>query len=181
MRLFFAVKLDNSVQKQVNTAARTLRRSCQKGNFTLPDHFHITLLFLGETAIDVLEKTFDALDDVEGKPFEAMLEGLGAFVRPRGDIYWMDVHPKEPFKIVHDVLYQNLADRGIEVKKEVYRPHVTLGRQIILQEAFQRETILKKNMGQIAFSVSGITLMRSDRINGELVYTPIREKQWKVR
>ena len=181
MRLFFAVKLEDAVQKQVAAVMRALRRCSQKGNFTLQEHFHITLLFLGEIPPDDLDKVFSALDDVEGTPFEATMEGLGIFARPGGDIYWFDVHPKEPFKACHDALYRNLKSRGIEIKKEDYRPHVTLGRQIILQEAFTKENILKKNMGQIAFTVNGITLMRSDRVGGELVYTPIHEKTWKVR
>ncbi|MHB1314153.1 MAG: RNA 2',3'-cyclic phosphodiesterase [Christensenellales bacterium] len=180
MRLFYAVKLDDTMQKQINATVRTLRRFCQKGNFTQAGHFHITLLFLGEIPADALEKAAGALEDTEGKPFEATIEGLGAFMRPGGDVYWMDVHPKEPFIITHDLLCRHLSARGIAVKNETFRPHITLGRQIILQPDYHRETILKKNPGRFAFWVGGITLMQSERINGELVYTPLYDKIWKA-
>ena len=48
MRLFIAINFDDSFKTGLLNIINTLKRNGIKGNFTLSDNLHLTLVFLGE-------------------------------------------------------------------------------------------------------------------------------------
>ena len=229
MRLFIAVLLNEEAKDYLFSAAESLRLQSVSGSFTRRENFHLTLAFLGETerAGDVKQ----AMNRVKEAPFSITLEGFGHFARRGGDIYWAGI--RESGELIHlqEQLSRRLKEAGFSLEDRPFRPHLTLGRQVILKEEsftaqkeesstaqkeesstaqgekYKSEKILEnaKEMGGNsadslkgtadpraaaartpagealkgpAVPVEGISLMKSERIAGKLVYTPIYERKF---
>ncbi len=52
MRLFYAITFEETVRRRLSDIQNALRTQTMRGNFTLFDNLHLTLVFIGETAPD---------------------------------------------------------------------------------------------------------------------------------
>ena len=170
MRLFLAIELDDNVKDLLAQTADALRSRSVRGNFTHRENFHLTLVFLGET--DRVSAVRHAMHAVQSPPFSMRIGGSGVFRRTGGDIYWAGVKPNDALRSVYDTLSDALRDAGFRLENRPYTPHLTLGREVVLQKgAAALPTVPETDV-----KVNAITLMRSDRIQGKLTYTPVYRK-----
>ena len=65
-------------------------------------------------------------------------------------------------------LHQSLRREGLRLEKRPYRPHLTLARRL----RDRGETVLTQPVPD-AVPVRGISLMRSDRVEGKVRYTEL--------
>ena len=150
-------------------AARELRADSVRGNFVVPDNYHVTLAFIGETA--EAEKAVEAVRDVEAAPFTLTLAKVGKFSRTRGDIYWYGVRTCAALEALYARTQAELTARGFELETRAFKPHVTLARDVV------RKSVKEIRGPEIQFKVTDIALMRSDRIDGRLVYSVVEIKE----
>ena len=169
MRLFFAADVTNQVRMRIAKAAEQLQNQALQGYFVRPELYHITLVFLGETSD--LNKAVDALQSLEGTAFTVLAGGLGTFKRPRGDLYWAGVQDLH-HQLQHHChrLSTELKKQGFSLENRSFRPHITIGRDVILAKKTNVE------IPEIAMKITQIRLMNSERINGRLTYTEIAAK-----
>jgi RNA 2',3'-cyclic 3'-phosphodiesterase len=73
---------------------------------------------------------------------------------------------------VYNQLYAELTKVGFHLESREYKPHLTLGREIILREGFDRNAF-EKAVPKLSMQAGKISLMKSERINGSLTYTEI--------
>lgn len=176
MRLFLAVNLNEEIKDYLSEAIRQLKRNASSGNFTRRENLHLTLVFLGETREDELGAVKRAMDRVEGEPFRLSFHGFGRFKRRGGDIHWVGVDRAEALLSVQKQLSEALEEEGFSLENREYAPHLTLGREVRVsgssEDIYGSLTGEKREM-----SVSKISLMRSERIGGTLVYTEIYAKE----
>ena len=52
LRLFISVNCDDKVKKQLLSVQDKIKAQSVKGNFSLPENLHLTLVFIGETPIN---------------------------------------------------------------------------------------------------------------------------------
>lgn len=169
MRLFTAIELDDRTKDALAGAADALRACSVHGNFTLRDNFHITLVFLGET--DNAAAVRRAMHSVSVSPFTLQIGGSGVFHRGGKDLYWTGVRQNASLQQVYSELFDALRANGFRLEQRRYTPHLTLGREVVLRQGVA--TIPAECGPELDVKVNTITLMRSDRIQGKLVYTPI--------
>ena len=169
IRLFAALLPDDATVSALGHAARELRQDCLRGNFVAPENYHVTLAFIGETA--EAEKAAEAVRAVEAAPFTLTLAKVGKFSRTRGDVYWYGVRRSAALEALYARTQEELTARGFELEARGFRPHVTLARDVI------RKSNKEIQAPEIGFKVSAIALMRSDRIDGRLIYSPVEIKE----
>lgn len=170
MRLFIAVQFNEMIKDQLCNAIAQLRETAVSGKFTLRDNLHLTLNFIGETdRVKVIEK---AMDTVTTGSFPLYIGSLGKFKRNEGDIYWAGVRPSDELSSVYRKLYDSLVSDGFQLESREYKPHLTLGRDVVLPQGFDKSR-LNGSLPELAMSVEQIHLMKSERINGKLTYTSI--------
>lgn len=169
MRLFAAVLPDEAAVGALACAARELRADSVRGNFVVPDNYHVTLAFIGET--ERATEAIEALRAVEADAFALTLAGVGKFSRTRGDTYWYGVRMSAALEALYARTQAELTARGFELEARGFRPHVTLARDVI------RKSNKEIQAPEIYFKVSAIALMRSDRIDGRLIYSPVEIKE----
>jgi len=176
MRLFIAINFIEEIKDQLCGAINHLKEYAAQGNFTRCENLHLTLVFIGETAR--VNEVIRAIDTVQAQPFTLNIGGLGKFRRDGGDIYWKGAEKTQELIFVYQQLFDALTKVGFHLENREYKPHLTLGREVILQEDFDRNAF-EKDIPMMSMKVEKISLMKSERINGKLAYTEIYAKAFR--
>ncbi|NLP31304.1 MAG: RNA 2',3'-cyclic phosphodiesterase [Clostridiales bacterium] len=174
IRLFIAINFKEEVKDTLLDIQKQLKGYAEKGNFTRRENLHLTVVFIGETMN--LEAVKNAMDKVSVDPFNITISGLGKFRRRGGDIYWLGIDKSDKLNNLYNQISSELYNLGFDIEKREYKPHLTLGREVILQRNFN-EIEFNENLSPITMDISRISLMKSERINGKLTYTEIYFKE----
>lgn len=176
MRLFTAINFNKEIKNSLHENIKRLKSYAMQGNFTRPENLHLTLTFLGEVVPDKVGKVKQAMDKVVAKPFALTISSLGYFQRREGDIYWLGIEKSATLLSIYNQLSKSLIQAGFPLEKREYKPHLTLGRRVILKRQFNKAEF-EQNMQFMNIEVDKISLMKSERIKGKLTYTEIYVKK----
>ena len=81
MRLFVAINFNPDTKAHLLHLRDELRTRSDRGNFSLPENLHLTLVFIGEASPKKIEKIEAILETVTFEPFDATIDKVGAFAR----------------------------------------------------------------------------------------------------
>lgn len=131
MRIFIALNLPKKERDRIHRASRLLREAELPVRWVDPEHFHITLKFLGEVRPERVTPIEEALRRVASStpPVAVELGGFGAFPtirKPR--VIWLGVEATPELRCLKQDLEWTLADFGFEPETRAFHPHLTLGR-----------------------------------------------------
>lgn len=175
LRLFIAINFDEDVKDHLCDIIQKLKSSAERGNFTQRENLHLTLAFLGEVVTSRVREIQKVMDRVSESPFNLGISGLGSFKRNGGDICWMGVERNDSLISLHSQLYEGLTKARFVLEKRAFKPHLTLGREVVLGKGFSRESFTE-SLPSLMQEVNQISLMKSQRINGKLTYTEVYKK-----
>ena len=173
MRLFIAVNFNDEMKDALSETIAELRTASLRGRYTHRDNLHLTLVFIGESGrldeiIDVIE---DSAEDAFNKPLEIELASPGVFRGRGGDLHWVGIKAAPELSVLAKKLADKLRDEGFNIERRRFTPHVTIGREIFLSPGAEI------NIHPAKMTADHISLMRSDRTDGRLVYTEIASIQ----
>lgn len=174
MRLFIAVNFTPGIKNRLSDVIEELKKKSVKGNFTRVENLHLTIVFIGETTKINLVK--QAMDGISAPAFTLMIKGFGCFPREGGSIYWLGIEKNETLNSIYEELNKELLKNGFSLEKRGFKPHLTIGREVALNKGFNREEFIK-SITPMEMKVDGISLMKSERLGGKLVYTEIHKKE----
>lgn len=164
MRLFIAVSFTKDVEDGLVLAQNKLREESRSGNFSARENLHLTLAFIGET--DRLDDVCRIMDRSVGRELEIEISGGGRF----DDIYWARVSENAALSALAKRLQKELRDAGFDIEDRPFKPHITLARGLVPINSLQYPRVSVK---QMTAKISEITLMKSERVGGKLIYTPL--------
>lgn len=169
MRLFIGIALDDALRAQLGREAEGLRAH-MRGNFSLPDNYHVTLAFLGQHEENEIPRISDAMNAAAARrQFDFGVGGLGCFKKGNRQIVWAGVRHADALLDMQSRLCHELRARAIAFNDEgMYRPHITLARQCEIMPLPSGSV----NYRQRAYA---ITLFESARRDGVLRYTPLKK------
>lgn len=130
MRLFAALEIPSGVRENLATLVGELRAVDSRPRWVRDENLHVTLKFMGETAVERLDALRDALATVRSSaPVTLQFHGLGFFPnekRPR--VFWaaMGASPNLP-QLAKDI-ESALEKLGIPREQREFSPHLTLAR-----------------------------------------------------
>lgn len=134
MRLFIAVPLPELVKQRLLKAANEMgqRLPPKAVRWVKPEQMHLTLRFLGETAVTRLPHLQIQLDQLtqQQPSFNVALDDVGAFPnRKRPGVLWVGlVGEVVTLHRLKADLDARLLALGWEKEKRPFSPHLTLGR-----------------------------------------------------
>ena len=172
MRLFIAINFTPDERAALSDGAALLRQCSSSGTFTKEDNFHITLVFLGEQPEHKLRAIRQAIASSAGAPFDFRVGGLGKFRRQGGDIYWLGVEKRPELMALAAGLQKNLLASGFDIDARPYKPHLTLGRQVVLARP-----VKTGDMPSFTCHVHRVSLMLSERTRDGMRYTELYGKE----
>lgn len=172
MRLFIAILLDEAVKDGICSVTEQMRAHSIRGNFTRRENLHLTLSFLGETPEKQLPALRGVMKSAAGEPFVLDFGGLGYFSHREGHLYYLEVFKNPALFSLQSRLRDALSQAGFPAEDKAFRPHLTLGRTVVLEEGFSAGFISPTLPKQ---PVSRFCLMESKRVAGRLTYTCLSE------
>jgi 2'-5' RNA ligase len=131
MRLFIALNLPKKERTRIHRASQVLRETEIPVRWIDPDHYHVTLKFLGQvrkTDVPGIEGAIAKAAEAN-RPFTTQIGGFGAFPtvrRPR--VVWLGVGANPELRCLKQDIEWALGDAGFEAETRAFHPHVTLGR-----------------------------------------------------
>ncbi|KPV42101.1 RNA 2',3'-cyclic phosphodiesterase [Alicyclobacillus ferrooxydans] len=135
MRLFFGFDVTSEIRSQLSTVQTWLQsQGVRAGNWSRPELFHLTLLFIGDTSeenVSVLSEMGKATA-AQASPFEIHFDLPGMFERNR--ILWYGIQEDSGMTLMSEVHRRitGLAKKEafIKVDERPFRPHLTLARKL---------------------------------------------------
>jgi RNA 2',3'-cyclic 3'-phosphodiesterase len=136
-RLFCAVRVPAGPEIQKTSEVFHVELSGQSINWVDLNNLHITLKFLGETPLQLIDPIIECLHEVaaDSPPFPIRLQGCGTFGnfrQPR--VIWLGVRNADPLISLAHTVQRKLISLGYEPEKKVFSPHLTIGRIKQLQD-----------------------------------------------
>ena len=164
MRLFIAIQFEENVLDALTDFQADLISQGVTGNYTRRENQHITLVFIGEYGNP--EDILDAMEQVEFRPIEISLSGVGSF----GELFWVGLEDNPQLVGYVKRLRRKLAEHGIPFDKKPFSPHITLIRKYSCRGGKEIAVSDPPKGSMVATKVS---LMRSDRGKNGMIYTEI--------
>ena len=128
MRLFIATDLPESLIPTIADVGHRLYSGAKSARWVRPESMHLTLKFLGETAIERVEAVDEQLRQVRAQPFKVKLSGVGFFPSARVPrVFWMGIESQAFRELAEQVDKQTLK-LGFPSEKRPFSPHLTLAR-----------------------------------------------------
>lgn len=179
MRAFIALDLDHDLKKTLYSVQNNIKCSALKGSWVKDENFHLTLKFLGEIDQPMLESIGQVLDPIpqNNSYISLKLGRLGYFnkSRDRYGVIWIDVEGEiHKLNRIYDIIEEGLEPLGFRREKRPFKPHITLGRRVVLNKPFNQLQYLKDVKIDHSFLLDKLVLMRSEEIMGKRTYTPIK-------
>ena len=132
MRLFIAIDLSESVKEALLDVATQMGQKLPAGavRWVKPEQLHLTLRFLGETAVAQLPALQNQLTQLTKakKPFHLQLNGVGAFPnRRRPRVVWAGLAGElAALQTLQKELEERLVGLGWPEEKRPFNPHISL-------------------------------------------------------
>lgn len=135
---------------------------------------HITLIppfwMNGDLEPDLIESIGEF--SASGHAFGIMLKNFAAF-KPK--VIYVDVVPNKELNSLHDALNNFITDQNkFPVKKEgrPFHPHITLATRDLYKKAFYEAwEIFSKKKYEAGWQVTGISLLRHNKKNWDVIFT----------
>ncbi|HEY4367208.1 MAG TPA: RNA 2',3'-cyclic phosphodiesterase [Steroidobacteraceae bacterium] len=135
-RLFFALWPADELRRQIEESTVGLAR--HSGGRVVPArNFHVTLAFVGEVTQEQMSSVLSAAEATSASRFSLVLDQIEAW--SKANVLVLDT-PRTPpeLALLVDRLHFNLLEKQIKLKREVYRPHLTLARKLPGLRALQK-------------------------------------------
>jgi len=178
VRSFIAIEVPENIQKEVVSLMENISHDCAKVRWVKKENIHLTLIFLGEIAEDVIDQVKERMHTVSKnhKAFNMALQGTGVFPnfrRPR--VLWVGVSPESEEPIIHLArdLMNSLDFLKIDERKD-FAPHITFGRiKSVYDSVSLKSGIESISIKTEEFTAKEITLFKSVLKPDGAVYTPV--------
>ncbi|MGA9574307.1 MAG: RNA 2',3'-cyclic phosphodiesterase [Lysobacterales bacterium] len=130
LRVFFGVPVDPGLQQQISGLLDVLPGSSRGVRWVAQQNRHMTLAFLGDQPLAVVESLERAMDTVylRENAFRSVFTRLTRFPDPAGNIVALVCAADERLARLFRMTQSLLAQHGLVPEYETFRPHITLGR-----------------------------------------------------
>lgn len=175
MRAFIGIDFDKELKAEIYKFQQKLKKYAVKGRWKNVENLHLTLKFLDEINPDQQEKINKAMEGISiaRKPFNLAVAGMGIF-NGRGSIrvLWLGMTgDMAELQSLYAEIDKALNCIGLPMEKRTYKPHITIGQDIIFEGSFDR---IQEELGDPQFNsfrVDSLFLFRSDQIQNKRVYS----------
>ncbi len=179
-RIFIAIRFNDDFKEKLVEIQDTLKSRGVTGNYCSYGNLHMTLAFIGElrdssrlssNEYEQCAKNYDlptirkAVSEVEFEPFEMSLGSLGTFPTKAG-VIWCGVKDGTFATSVANQLRERLTANGVTFSTLAFVPHISLVQH-------PSAIITDISVPDATIRVEQIHVMKSERIDGELIYSEI--------
>jgi 2'-5' RNA ligase len=175
--LFIAVDVPADVKAAIEAASAPSRGLIPGARWTQPSGWHVTLKFLGWTAVRLVDEIGSAVREVASAaaPFDSASAALGAFPNARhARVLWAGLaDPDGRFAALAGALDERLSEL-VAPEGRPYMPHLTLARLTPPRNLAEfAPSLLETPVDQRPFRVRELVLYRSHLARAGATYEPL--------
>ena len=162
-RIFIAIRFNDEFKRKLVEIQDSLKSRGVLGNYCSYGNLHMTLAFIGENYD--LPSIRKAVNEVKFEPFELSLGTLGTFPTKAG-VIWCGVKDGTTATSLANQLRARLTSNGVSFSGLAFVPHISL---------VQHPSVIVTDITipDATIRVEKIFVMKSERIDGELIYSEI--------
>lgn len=162
-RLFIAIRFNDEFKRKLVDIQDSLKTRGVQGNYCSYGNLHMTLAFIGEHYyFPTIRK---AVNEVEFEPFDLSLDTLGTFPTKAG-VIWCGVKDGTAASSLANQLRERLTANGVLFSTLGFVPHISLVQH-------PSSIITDIEVPDATIRVEKVFVMKSERINGELIYSEV--------
>lgn len=175
IRAFIAVHLPDAVKDVLSKTSRALADQIPTGavRWVRPEQMHLTLFFLGDTAVTRLPAVQQAMDGTAGhfSPFNLYTNDVGCFPNARQPrVIWVGLAGEEArLTSLKAAIDAALGPLGWPAEHKPFRAHLTLGR--VKDNRGLGEVKWTADVARLAIPVAAIHLIESQLRPSGPIYT----------
>jgi len=175
IRTFIAVKVVPDLKAAASL--KEIRTELQSENilWNKTENFHITLLFIGSTPVEMLAPVQELLDlvAVQTSPFDFLIAGIGVFRtinHPR--VLWLGVNESKALNDLKELTDKTVFPLLKMEAGEQFKPHLTIGRMRRINDLKKLENLIRnyKALDFLKVKVDEITFFESITTPGGPIY-----------
>lgn len=123
-RLFTGIEIPENCRM----ALSLIRGGLPGARWIDPEHYHLTLRFIGDIDRHTAQEVSTALERIERNEFTLKLQGVGAFGGNKPHSLWAGVAPSEALYALQADIERLFQRMGLPADRRKFQPHVTLAR-----------------------------------------------------
>ncbi len=180
VRAFLAFDIESvEVKEKLCEAQRRLAQTGADLKLVEVENIHITVRFLGDVAVGVVDKVFEHMKKIQFKPFSVQISGLGVFPNlnfPR--VIWAGITSGSiQLRDIFMQLESRLRDLGFAGDPKGFSPHLTIARVRSARNKSQLSDFVSENGSYEFGSVKAacLRLKRSELTPRGPIYSTLRE------
>jgi len=180
VRSFLAFDLENeSVRQRLSDVQKLLVQAGADLKLVEPQNIHMTIRFLGDIPLSMVEKVFEEMRKVQFAPFSVQISGVGVFPDLRYPrVVWAGItEGGDQLKSVFGQLEPRLRGLGFSPDPKGFSPHLTIARVRSGRNKAQLAEFVSKNVGYAFGSVKAecLRLKKSDLTPKGPIYSTLKE------
>jgi 2'-5' RNA ligase len=179
-RSFLAFDIESDVVlNRLSSAQNLLVQTGADVKLVEPQNIHITIRFLGNITLALIEKIFEGMKKVQFTPFNVQIKGLGAFPNPNySRVVWAGITTGAgQLKSIFSQLEPCLRGLGFVPDHRGFSPHLTIARVRSGRNKQQLAEFITKNANYEfgVFTVKCLRLKKSTLTPNGPIYSTLRE------
>jgi 2'-5' RNA ligase len=180
IRSFLAFDIEEErVIRRLEEVQGTLANTGADLKLVKPQNIHITVRFLGNTTLPMVDTIYEVMKQISFAPFEITLRGLGAFPRlSRPRVIWTGIKKgADELVNVFEQLEPRLRGLGFKPDTKGFSPHLTIARLRSGRNKLQLGEVVRK-LGDYDFGAvkaECLRLKKSVLTPRSPIYTTLRE------
>ncbi len=148
VRAFLAFELENeSVRKNLLDVQRKAVQTGADVKLVEPENIHITMRFLGDITLNMADKIYEEMKNIQFVPFFAHIYGLGVFPDLRFPrVLWAGItEGSDQLRYIFQQLEPKLLNLGFAPDSKGFSPHLTIARVRSARNRTQLGEFVQKN------------------------------------
>lgn len=186
IRSFIAFDIDDAtVLENLAKVQEMISRTGADLRLVKPENVHITLRFLGDITVTMIDKIYSEMEQVYFEPFQIKIKGVGAFPNLRRiSIIWAGIRQgNNELRAIFNQLEPRLLKLGFKQDYKGFNPHLTIARV----RTGKNKELLVKELNSLADYEFGTVTAKCLRLKKSVltpqgpIYSVLRETHGKVK
>ena len=130
MRLFIALDIDDTIRQRIVRFLDGVRGFSPDARWVHEESLHITLKFVGEKPVEIVESFKQTLAEVRALPFEIKFRGYGFFPTAKSArVFWVGIEAGPELQQLAVMVDAVATKLGVPKEEHGFSPHLTLARR----------------------------------------------------
>ena len=129
MRLFIALDIDDDIRQRIQRFLEGVSGFAPDARWVRPESLHVTLKFIGEKPIEIMEEIKHFLSGIRSESFEITFRGYGFFPTAKAArVFWVGIESGPQLSSLAKAVDNSTSALGIPKEDHPFAPHLTLAR-----------------------------------------------------